>query len=111
MRRFCDKCSCAAFASVLDAASASSPDIALPAFSPALPKTVPGFGIATHPLPPPSSLSVACPCTYKPAALAYTLAALTPGVMVAMPAMCFILIISLILCGFMIRAPAVPVYW
>jgi flagellar biosynthesis protein FliR len=45
------------------------------------------------------------------AALAYTLAALTPGVMVAMPVMCFILIISLILCGFMIRAPAVPVYW
>lgn len=61
-----------------------------------------------------------CPCCpfdcclplhLHPAALAYTLAALTPGVMVAMPAMCFILIISLILCGFMIRAPAVPVYW
>jgi len=45
------------------------------------------------------------------AALAYTLAALSPGVMVAMPLLCFILIISLILCGFMIRAPAVPVYW
>jgi hypothetical protein len=45
------------------------------------------------------------------AALAYTLAAVSPGVMVAMPLLCFILIISLILCGFMIRAPAVPVYW
>lgn len=52
----------------------------------------------------------ACCCPCAPA-LAYTLAAVSPGLMVAMPLLCFILIISLILCGFMIRAPAVPVYW
>jgi hypothetical protein len=56
-------------------------------------------------------LTVLLYCICCTAALAYTLAAVSPGLMVAMPLLCFILIISLILCGFMIRAPAVPVYW
>jgi hypothetical protein len=45
------------------------------------------------------------------AALAYFLASVSPGLMVAMPLLSFVLIVSLVCCGFMIRVAAMPVVW
>uniref|UniRef100_A0A383VBA5 ABC transporter domain-containing protein n=1 Tax=Tetradesmus obliquus TaxID=3088 RepID=A0A383VBA5_TETOB len=44
-------------------------------------------------------------------ALAYFLASISPGLMVAMPLLSFVLIVSLVCCGFMIRVAAMPAYW
>jgi ABC-type multidrug transport system permease subunit len=45
------------------------------------------------------------------AALAYFLASVSPGLMVAMPLLSFVLIVSLVCCGFMIRVAAMPAVW
>jgi hypothetical protein len=49
--------------------------------------------------------------THTHAALAFFLAAATPGLMVAMPLLSLTLVLKLLLCGFMIRTAALPVYW
>lgn len=52
----------------------------------------------------------ALPCLIA-AALGYFLASASPNMGVAMIVLPFLLCMSLILCGFMIRTPAMPVYW
>ncbi|KAF8057935.1 ABCG31 [Scenedesmus sp. PABB004] len=44
-------------------------------------------------------------------ALAYFLASVSPGLMVAMPLLSFVLILALMTCGFMIRTAAMPLFW
>eukprot|EP00775_Hariotina_reticulata_P008880 gene8880-9058_t len=44
-------------------------------------------------------------------AMAYFLASLSHGLTEAMPVLCFFILVILLLCGFMIRVAAMPVYW
>lgn len=60
---------------------------------------------------PPTSMNCLPCCLTNSAALAYFLASISPGVVVAMPVLSFMLVLSLIICGFMIRTAAIPVYW